>query len=75
MGKALLQEACCDLVADLVCSSCKVQLKVTGASMVPALWLGDLLSVHSCVPSELLPDLMIVFRQKQKLIVHRWICP
>jgi signal peptidase I len=71
MREALLQEACCDLVADVARASGRVQLKVTGASMVPALWPGDLLTVCRCDPSELRPDSMIVFRQKQRLIVHR----
>jgi signal peptidase I len=66
-----LQEACCDLVEEVARSSGKVHLKVTGASMVPALWPGDLLTVRTCDLSELSPDAIIVFRQKQRLIVHR----
>jgi signal peptidase I len=68
---AHLQSACCDLVADVARLSGKVQLKVAGASMVPALWPGDLVTVKSCDPSELGPYSIIVFRQNQRLIVHR----
>jgi signal peptidase I len=71
MREAQLQEACCDLVADVARISGKVQLKVAGASMVPTLWPGDLVSVCCCDPSELQPDSIIVFRQKERLIVHR----
>lgn len=68
-----LREACCDLVADIARASGKVQLQVSGASMVPALWPGDLLTVRSCCPSELAPNSIIVFRQDQQLVVHRLI--
>jgi signal peptidase I len=71
MQEACLREACCDLVTDIARASGKVQLKVTGTSMVPALWPGDLLTVRSCSPYELAPGSIIVFRQDQQLIVHR----
>lgn len=73
MQEAHLREACCDLVADIVRASGKVQLQVTGTSMVPALWPGDLLTVCSCCPYDLAQDSIIVFRQDQQLIVHRLI--
>lgn len=69
--EAHLQEACCSLVADVARISGKVQLRVAGASMVPTLWPGDFVSVHCCDPSELQPDSIIVFRQQQRLIIHR----
>lgn len=73
MQEGRLREACCDLVADIARASGRVQLQVTGASMVPTLWPGDLLTVRSCCPDELAPDSIIVFRQDQQLIVHRLI--
>jgi signal peptidase I len=71
IAEAHLQSACCDLVADVARISGRVQLKVTGASMVPALWPGDFITVRSFEPSQLRPDSIIVFRQKERLIVHR----
>lgn len=71
MPEAHLLETCCDLVEEVARASGKVHLKVTGASMVPTLWPGDLLTVRSCDPSDLPPDSIVVFRQKQRLIVHR----
>lgn len=71
--EAHLRAACCDLVLDAVRISGKVKLKVAGASMVPALWPGDLVSVRHCQPSELKPGSVIVFRQNQRLIIHRLI--
>jgi len=49
----------------------KVHLKVAGASMVPALWPGDLVTVRSCDSSELQPGSIVVFRQNERLVVHR----
>jgi len=71
ISEAHLQSACCDLVADVARLSGKVQLKVAGTSMVPALWPGDLVTVRNCQPSELAPDSIVVFRQNQRLVVHR----
>jgi len=71
VNEAHLRAACCDLVADVVRASGQVQLKVTGASMVPVLWPGDLLTVRSFEPSSLTPGSILVFRQNQRLVVHR----
>jgi len=69
--EAHLQSACCDLVADVARTQGKVHLKVAGASMIPSLWPGDLLTVRRCEPSELQAGSIIVFRQNQRLVVHR----
>jgi signal peptidase I len=69
--EAHLQAACCDLVSDVVRVSGQVQLKVTGASMVPVLWPGDLLMVRQVEPSSPTPGSILVFRQNDKLVVHR----
>jgi signal peptidase len=69
--EAHLQSACCDLIADVARSQGKVHLKVAGVSMVPALWPGDLLTVRRCEPEELQAGSIIVFRQNQRLVVHR----
>jgi signal peptidase len=69
--EAHLQSACCDLIADVARTEGKVHLKVAGASMVPALWPGDLVTVRRCETSELQSGSIIVFRQNQRLVVHR----
>ena len=71
ISEAHLQSACCDLVAGVVRIHGKVHLKVAGASMVPALWPGDLVTVRSCDSSELQPGSIVVFRQNERLVVHR----
>lgn len=64
-------EACCDLVVDVAKTSGLVQLRVAGCSMVPILWPGDLVFVQPCDFSRLEPGMVIVFRQHEKLVVHR----
>jgi signal peptidase I len=71
ISEAHLQSACCDLIADIARNQGQVQLKVAGASMVPALWPGDLVTVRSCETSELQPGTIVVFRQNERLVVHR----
>ena len=68
-----LQSACCDLIADVARNQGQVQLKVAGASMVPALWPGDLVTVRSCDLSELQPGSIVVFRQNERLVTHRFV--
>lgn len=71
ISEAHLQSACCDLIADVARNQGQVQLKVAGASMVPVLWPGDLVTVRSCDSSELQPGLIVVYRQNERLVVHR----
>ncbi len=71
IAEAHLQSACCDLIAEVARNQGQVQLKVAGASMVPALWPGDLVTVRRCDPSELQPGSIVVFRQNERLVVHR----
>ncbi len=69
--EAHLQSACCDLIADIARNQGQVQLKVAGASMVPALWPGDLVTVRRSDLSELRPGSIVVFRHNERLVVHR----
>ncbi len=71
ISEAHLQSACCDLVADIARNQGQVQLNVAGASMVPTLWPGDLVTVRSCDLSELQPGSIVVFRQNERLVTHR----
>ena len=71
VSEAHTQAAYCNLVEDVVRSCGKVQLKVAGTSMVPALWPGDMVLVRRCNPEELRQNSIVVFRQKERLVVHR----
>jgi signal peptidase I len=66
-----LESACYDLVAEIAQSHGKVQLKVTGASMLPVICPGDLITVQRCDPRKLQPGEVILFRRNGGLAAHR----
>jgi len=60
----------CELVADVARSFGEVRLKVTGASMIPSIWPGDVITVrHDAV--SLQPGQIVLFRRQGKLVAHR----
>jgi len=69
--EAQLHEACCDLVAEVVCATGSAKLKVTGLSMLPAIWPGDVLTVSRISPKLLEPGLIVLCRRNGKLTAHR----
>jgi hypothetical protein len=69
--EAQLRAAWCELVHDVARSRGEVQLKAAGASMLPVLWPGDLVSVRRCDFSHLQPGQIILHGQRQNLTLHR----
>jgi len=69
--EAHLLEACCDLVAEVVHATGSAKLKVTGLSMLPAIWPGDVLTVNRVSPKLLEPDQIVLYRRNGKLTAHR----
>jgi hypothetical protein len=65
------EAACCDLVAELVREAGSASLKVTGLSMLPAIWPGDVLTVRSQSPDLLLPGQIILYQRNGRLTAHR----
>ena len=63
--------ACCELVQDVACSAGEVRLKVVGASMLPAIWPGDLITVLRCNFAELQPGQIVLYCRDGKLTAHR----
>jgi signal peptidase len=63
-----------ELVADLAHSFGEVRLKVSGASMMPAVWPGDVITVRRRDVAELRPGQIVLYRQEQKLVAHRIVC-
>lgn len=49
----------------------EVRLKVTGTSMLPAIWPNDILIVSSCTLSELSPGKIALYQRKGALVAHR----
>jgi len=69
--QAHLLEACCDLVAEVVRATGSAKLKVTGLSMLPAIWPGDVLTISRISPKLLEPDQIVLYRRNGKLTAHR----
>jgi hypothetical protein len=60
-----------ELVFDVARNSGEVRLKVSGASMLPVAWPGDVVTVRRCELADLRPGQIALFGQKEKLTVHR----
>jgi len=60
-----------ELVFEQARTAGEVRLRVSGGSMLPALWPGDVVSVRPCSIAELRPGQILLFGQHQKLTVHR----
>jgi signal peptidase I len=63
--------AFCELLEDIARSSGEVRIRVTGASMLPAVWPGDVLTVKSCPASDLQPGHIVLYRRDGRLTAHR----
>ncbi|HEV2645993.1 MAG TPA: S24/S26 family peptidase [Acidobacteriaceae bacterium] len=63
--------ACCELVADVAHSAGEVRLKLTGTSMLPAMWPGDEVTVQRCSLTNLQPGQVVLFRSNGSLVAHR----
>src|SRR5271157_314954 len=64
----------CELVADLVHNFGEAHLKVTGASMIPAIWPGDVITVRRREMAELQPGQIVLYRREGVLVAHRIRC-
>jgi len=69
----LLDEAKHDLAAQVVRQFGEVRLKVNGASMLPAVWPGDVVTVRRRSAAELLPGSIVVCYRDQGFVAHRLI--
>ncbi|MFZ0313777.1 MAG: S24/S26 family peptidase [Candidatus Korobacteraceae bacterium] len=61
----------CALAAEVVCRFGEVRLKVTGASMLPSIWPGDIVQVERREICELQPGQVVLCRREGKLTAHR----
>jgi signal peptidase len=62
---------CCELVDDVASIAGAVRLRVTGASMLPALWPGDVIAVEYCGFAGLRTGQVVLFRRDGGLTAHR----
>jgi hypothetical protein len=59
------------LVAEVASAFGQVQLKVTGTSMIPCVWPGDILTVSRTSAAEVTPGHVILCYRDQELVAHR----
>ena len=60
----------CELAAEVLRSSGRLRLRATGASMLPAVWPGDVLSVCRRSATQALPGDIILFARQGRLFAH-----
>ena len=63
-----------ELVADVVRCFGEVRLKVTGSSMMPAIWPGDIITACRRNIAELQPGHIVLYRREGMLVAHRITC-
>lgn len=61
----------CELVADIAREFGEVRLKVTGCSMIPAVWPGDVIVVQRREMAELQTGQIVLCRRGGELVAHR----
>lgn len=61
----------CELAAEVLRSSGKLRLQVTGWSMLPSIWPGDTLLVEWVDPSKMAEGDIVLFRRDRRLFAHR----
>jgi signal peptidase len=61
----------CELIDEVARSTGEARLRVTGASMLPAVWPGDVITVKSCTVSDLQPGGILLYRRDGRLTAHR----
>jgi hypothetical protein len=62
---------CCELFFDVARSNEEACLRVTGTSMLPAVWPGDVLMVKRCEFADLRPGQIVLYHREGKLTAHR----
>ena len=70
-AEAQRRAACCELITAVAHTSGEVSLKLTGTSMLPAVWPGDVVTVQRCNLAELQPRQIVLFRREGGLVAHR----
>ena len=67
----LLTATKCDLLAEVARNSGQARVQVTGLSMLPAIWPGDVLTIEHQTHSQFRKGQIAVFVRDGGLVVHR----
>lgn len=60
-----------ELAIDVLRSAGEAKLAVSGSSMLPSIWPGDVLEVHRVAAADLALGDVVVFARENRLVVHR----
>jgi len=63
--------ACCELVSEVARHAGEVRLRLTGTSMLPAMWPGDVVTVRRCQLADLRPGQVALCSVEGNLVAHR----
>ena len=61
----------CELAAEVLRSSGRLRLQVTGWSMLPTVWPGDTLIIDRIAPNEVVKGDIVLFGRNRRLFAHR----
>src|SRR5579859_491569 len=62
-----------DLAADVLRSGGAVRLQALGASMLPTIWPGDVLTIENKATEETVPGDIVLVARDQRFLIHRLI--
>ena len=65
--------ACCELVSEVAHAAGEVTLRLTGTSMLPAIWPGDVVTSQRCRVADLRIGQIVLYRGPGVLTAHRLI--
>ncbi|HUK52685.1 MAG TPA: S24/S26 family peptidase [Candidatus Binatia bacterium] len=71
MLSSLDQRIRLELAAELLLRGERISLRVQGASMLPSLFPGDVLTIRRCDPREIVAGDIVIFRREGLCIAHR----
>ena len=60
-----------ELAAEVLQSYRELRLRVIGSGMLPAIWPGDILSIHPCGIADAGPGDIVLFTRHDRLFAHR----
>jgi signal peptidase I len=61
----------CELAAEILRRFSSLRLQVTGHSMLPSVWPGDVLLIKRCPLDKASPGDIVLYAREQRLVVHR----
>jgi signal peptidase I len=64
----------CELAAQVLRSFGQLRLEVTGLSMLPSIWPGDVLFIERSEMREIASGEILLFARRGKLVAHRMLC-